>query len=889
MTAPTLRRCAAVILAAGRWLAPRRERARWHAQWHADVWHRVDALERAGLVTPRTARALLVRTGGAPTHALWLRLTRFGGLMLRHDLRHAVRSLLARPVFTAIAVATLALGIGANAVIFSWIDATLLDPVPGIARSREVAALHVTTATRQDISLSYPNYRDLREAAPPGTAGIAAFATGAVGLRVGDGVERLWTAVVSGNLFDVLGVPAALGRVLSPADEVTPGGHPVVVLSHHAWQRRFGGRADIVGTSVLLNERAFTVVGVTPPGFVGPQPLIALDAFLPVSMQATIIPGDRLQRRGSGWLTGLVRLAPGARLAEAQAGLDVVARRLASSYPDVNEGRGLRVFPLWRQPSGGTAMLLPVMAVLGGVVSVLLALVCANMAGLLLARATGRRRELAVRVSLGAERRQIVGLLMAETAVLAGVAGVVAAALTVWSRPLLLAFVPPVPIPIAIDAGLNLRVFAFASAVSLVAGLLVGLLPGWQASSGDLVGPLKDGAATGGTARGGRLRRGLIVAQVAVALVLLVSAGLFVRTLDAARRLDVGFRADSGLVGMLDLAGVTVDPAEGVTTYHRIVDEVRAIPGVEAAAIAQRLPLTSLDSSDRPVDVEGYVPAPGEEMTTYYASIGPGYFSTLQLPLVDGRDVSARDTAEAPPVVIVNQTMAARYWQGRSALGGRVRIGDQWATVIGIAGDAKYQSVSEPPRAFMYLPIDQAYRPSARLVLRTSGDPDLLAPALRQAVQRAAPGVPLFDLQTLAQHRAFAYFLFEMAATLLTGFGATAALLAALGLYGVIAQGVAARTREIGVRMSLGATRGDVGRLIVGQGLTLASAGLAIGLVLAAAATRVFRSQLLGVSPLDPLAFSGTTLLLIATAAIACAVPAWRAARLDPVRALRVD
>lgn len=809
--------------------------------------------------------------------------------MLRHDLAHAVRSLAARPVFSAIAVATLALGIGANTVIFSWIDATLLDPVPGITRPREVAALHVTTATRQDISLSYPNYRDLRDAAPPGTAGIAAYTTGAVGLRVGDGVERLWAAVVSGNLFEVLGVPAALGRVLTPADETTPGGHPVVVLSHQAWVRRFGGRADIVGTEVLLNERAFTVVGVTPPGFVGPQPLIALEAFVPLSMQAAIVPGDRLQRRGTGWLSGLVRLAPGADLAQVQASLDVVAQRLAVAFPETNDGRGLRVFPLWRQPSGGTAQLMPVMAVLGGVVAVLLALVCANMAGLLLARATGRRRELAVRVSLGAERRQIMGLLMAETAVLACLAGVVAATLTVWSRPLLLAFIPPVPIPIAIDSGLNLRVFVFSSALSLVAGLLVGLLPGWQASRGDLVGPLKDGAATGGTTRGGRLRRGLIVAQVAVALVLLVSAGLFVRTLGAARRVDVGFRAERGLVGMIDLAGVTSDPAEGLAIYRKVVEEVRTLPGVEDAAIAQRLPLTSLDSSDRTVEVEGYLPAAGEEMTVYYASIAPHYFSTLQLPLVDGRDVTERDSAEAPPVAIVNQTMADRYWRGRSALGGRIKIGDAWATVIGIAGDAKYQSVSEAPRAFMYLPLDQSYRATARLVLRTSGDPDALAPALRQAVRRAAPGVPLFDLQTLAQHRAFAYFLFEMAATLLAAFGATAALLAALGLYGVIAQATAARTREIGVRMSLGATRGEVGWLIVTQGLTLAGAGLGIGLVLAGAATRVFRSQLLGVSPLDPLAFTATTLLLAATAAVACAAPAWRAARLDPVRALRVE
>ncbi len=527
------------------------------------------------------------------------------------------------------------------------------------------------------------------------------------------------------------------------------------------------------------------------------------------------------------------------------------------------------------------------MAVLGGVVAVLLALVCANMAGLLLARASGRQRELAVRVSLGASRWQVVRLLLAETTVLAAAAGGLAALVTIWSGNLLYAFIPPLPIPIAIDAGLNVRVLAFSSAVSLVAGLALGLLPGLQASRGDLVAPLKDGAAMGGSARRGRLRQGLIVAQVALALVLLVSAGLFLRTLVAAERLDVGFAARQGLVGMIDLAGA--DQARGLSTYRAITEALAALPGVEAAAVGQRLPLNALDSSDRSVEVEGYTASPGEEMTTYYASIGPGYFATLGLPLVSGRDVSDRDDAEMPPVVVINETMARRYWPGRSALGGRVKIGERWAAVVGIAHDAKYASLSEPARAFMYLPVGQAFRPSMRVVLRTSGDPDALLPAVRQTLARVAPGVPLFDVQTLAQHIAFAFFVIEMAATLLAVFGATAALLAALGLYGVIAQGVAARTREIGVRMSLGATGADVGRLVVRQGLGLAAAGIAVGLVGALAVTRVFESQLLGVSPLDPAAFVATTALLAVTTLAACAVPAWRAARLDPVRALRMD
>lgn len=889
MTADRLRRLALAIVDAGSFLVPGADRARWRAQWRADVWHRIDALDRAGLVNRRTARALLGRTGGAIWHAAWRRVRSGGRLMALHDFTHAVRTLAARPVFTLVAVLTLALGIGANTVIFSWIEATLLTPVPGIADSGTVAAMNVTTKTRDDISLSYPNYLDLRDARIPGIASVAVFSTGALTLRTGTTAERLWGAVVSGNLFDVLGVPAAMGRTLTPADDVTPMGHPVAVVTHRGWQRRFGGRADIVGATVVLNERTFTVVGVTPPDFHGPQPLIGLDVLIPTAMQPAFVPGDRLSARSSGWLQTLVRLAPGASLGQAQAGLDVVAARLATTYPDANGGRGLMLFPLWKQPSGGTGMMLPVMAVLGGLVAVLLALVCANMAGLLLARASGRRRELAVRVSLGASRWQVVRLLVAETTVLAVAAGALAALVTVWSGSLLFAFIPPLPIPVVIDAGVNARVLVFSSAISLAAGLLLGLVPGLQASSGDLVAPLKDGAATGGTARRGRLRQGLIVAQVAMALVLLVSAGLFVRTLAAARRVDVGFAARHGLVGMVDVGAAGYDQAAGIALYRRITDALRAVPGVDAVAVGQRLPLTLTDSSDRPVEVEGYVPASGEEMTTYYASVGPGYFETLQLPLIDGRGVTDRDTAESPFVVVVNETMARRYWAGRSALGGKVKVGDRWAEVVGVAHDSKYGSLSEAPRAFMYLAVDQMYRPAMRVVLRTAGPPDAVVGAAREALARAAPGVPLFDVQTLDEHLAFSFFLLEMAATLLGLFGATAALLAALGLYGVIAQTVASSTREIGVRMSLGATAADVRRLVVGQGLLLGALGIGVGAVAAGAITRLFEPQLLGVSPLDPAAFGATGLFLALTTCGACLVPAVRASRLDPVKALRVD
>jgi predicted permease len=891
MSGGVLRRLALLVVRGASWLVPRRDRRRWRAQWDADVWHRSAALERAGLVNRRTASAVLWRASGAVWHASWLRF-RSGDLdMLLHEIRHAVRSLAGRPAFTAVAVLTLALGIGANSVIFSWIEATLLNPIPGAVNHRSLAALHVTTATRGDISLSYPNYVDIRDQAAPGVAGVAVFATGAMSLRAADGAERVWGQAVSGNVFDLLGIQAAHGRLLTQDDDRVPDGHPVAVVSHAFWQRRLGGRPDIVGSTLTLNGRAFTVVGVAARGFQGTQPMISLDVFVPLAMQKTFIAGDRLSARGSGWLQSLVRLAPGATLSEAQAALDVVARRLAADHPETNEGRGLRLYELWRQPSGGAGMLLPVLTVLGGLVAILLALVCANMASLLLARANGRQRELAVRRSLGASQGQVVRLLMVESLALATAAGALAAVMARWSGALLDAFIPPLPIPISVDAGLNGTVLLFATIVSLVAGIGLGVLPGVQASRVDLASPLKEGGLTGGTSlwRRGRVRQGLIVAQVALALVLLVSASLFIRSLDAARKLDPGFRARTGLVATIDVLPAGYDEARGRQVFDRIAEALRALPGVDAAAIAQRLPLTATDSSDRPVEVEGYTASPGEELTVYYASVGAGYFDAIQMPLKEGRDFDARETPEAPLAVVVNETMARRYWPGRSALGGRVKVGDRWAEVVGVAGDAKYGSVSEPPRAFMYLPVHQAYRPNMRLVVRTAGSPDALVGAVRQALQRIDPNLPLFDVQTIEQHLAFAFFLFEMAATLLGVFGAVATLLAALGLYGVVAHSVGLRTREIGVRMSLGATAGAVRRMVMRQGLGLACLGIVVGLAGAVAVTRLFASQLIGVEPLDPVSFAGTALLLSATTAAACFLPARRASRLDPVRALRID
>lgn len=890
MTIDVLRRTALAVVDGTAWIVPAGDRRRWRAQWRADIWHRCDVLARTELTTTRTALALLARVSGAIRHAAWLRRHHRGAFMLWHDIRQAIRALKGRPAFTAVAVLTLALGIGANAVIFSWIEATLLNTIPGVQDRGSLAAVYVTSAERENLSFSHPNFVDVRAAAVPGVTDLAVYATGSVSWRTEQSAERVWVQVLSGNMFDLLGVHPAMGRLIGPEDDRVPGQHPVAVVSHTFWQRRLQARPDVVGSPLILNEQAFTIIGVAPAGFNGAQPLMAMEVFLPVAMEQAFIRGDRLRDRRNGWLQALVRLDPEISRADLQAGLDVAAARLASAYPGANEGRGLRVFPLWRQPSGGAAVLLPVMAVLGALVATLLALVCANMAGLLLARASGRQRELAVRRSLGASRWQVARLLMTESLVIASIAGLLAVLTAAWSGDLLRAFFPPVPLPIVIDAGVNLRVWLFSTAVSLGAGLLLGLLPSLQASGGNLVTPLKEATAGSGTRwRRGRLRQGLIVVQVAISLVLLVSGGLFLRTLDAARAVDPGFAARRGLIGGIAVGGAGYDEQRGQQVYEALRREIAGLPGVEAVALAQSLPLTVYGSSDRSVAIEGYTPAANEEMSVYYASVTEGFFDTILMPLLDGRDFSVRDGADAPPVVVVNQTMAKRYWPGRRALGGRVKIGEAWAEVVGVVKDAKYSSLTEAPRPFMYVPVGQAYRPTMQLVVRTSGDPDTTLPAVRAAVRRVDAGLPLFDVQTLEQHRAFTFFLFEMAATVLGLFGAVAMGLAALGLYGVVAYSVGERTREIGVRMSLGATAGHVRRMVLGQGLRLAIAGIGIGLAVGVGVTPLFASQLLGVSPLDPLSFAGTAALLLATTALACYLPARRAARLDPVRALRTE
>ncbi len=866
-------------------LVPADRRPAWRRQWLADLHHHRDWLASMDVPPARAERDLIRRAAGALSHAGWLRWHAWRTNMIAQDVKYAVRALLRRPGFSAVIVLTLALGIGANSTIFSWIDALVFNPLPGVRDVSSLVVLRGTTATRDDLSFSYPNYRDLRDATPDGLDGLLAFRTVALGIRVGGGEpERTWAELVSGNYFDLLGVRPERGRLVAPADDGAEGAGAVIVLSDQLWRRRFGASPGVIGSAVGINGHPFTVVGIAAPPFKGATNGLAVEAWVPLSMQAALRTGSRLDDRGSGWLEAIGRVAPGASRARAAAGLAVVARRLAEQYP-VNKGRGVRLGEL--RNDGAGEVLVPVMTIVMAVVAIVLVIACANIAGLMIARGVARRREVAVRLAVGASRWQLVRQLLVESLILALAGGLVGLGAAASATGLLAALLPTLPYPVAIPSGISGRVLLVTATAVGLATVLFGLVPALQASRPRLVPALRDdGGGAVGSDRG-RLRKLLVIGQVALALVLLVCAGLFTRTLINAHDLDPGFGERQAVLASIDLtaAGYTRDTGAGF--YASLLDRLDVTPGVRAAAVTTFMPLSIGGSSDTSPRIDGYEPAKNEDVTVYYAMVSDGYFDALRLPMVSGRAIDRSDTADAPPVVVINETMARRYWRGRNAVGGRLDYGGGWATVVGVARNGEYGSVGESPRSFMYLPIAQAYRPTPTLMVATTGAPAATLPDIRRAVSELNPNLTLFEVRTLDDQLGASVFLPRLASMLLASFGGLALLLAVIGLYGVVAYAVSSRTREIGVRMALGAEAARIRREVLRSGVSIAVVGLAAGIGLAVLVAPLLRSQLIGVRPIDPVVFVATPLLLLMIAALAAWVPAWRAARIDPVVALR--
>ena len=805
---------------------------------------------------------------------------------LLRDLRQAARALRASPGLVALAVLSLALGIGANVTVFAWARAVLLEPFPGVREQGRLVKVLQTDPQQEFVSFSHPDYRDLREQATS-VSGLVAVRQAPATLGADGTSERVWVQMVSGNFFDVLGVGAALGRTLQPTDDEKAEAHPVVVIGHGLWQRRFGGDPGIVGRSVRLNTRPYTVIGVTPAVFRGAGTGLAFDAWVPLAMQMQFEPGgSRLAERGHRWLDAYARLAPGVSLEAAEAELGVRSARIAQANQRETLGRGVRVYPLWRAPRSGASILGPIILVLAGTCGLVLLLACANLASLLLARGMRRRREIAIRLSLGARRTDIARQLLAESLLLAVLGGAAGVFVATFGIGLLEAWAPPTPFPLSIGAKVDGAAIGVALLVSVATALVFGLVPALQAARPETAQALRDEGAsvTGGRTR---LRSGLVVAQVALSVLLLVAAGLFLRTLSSLQQADIGFDPKGILVAQLELFTSGYDKDRGLAFYRELLERARALPGVEQASLVRRVPLGFGGSSSTSVVVEGYEPPKDGETWGYFNNVGPGYFSLMRMPIVAGRELQAGDGADAPDVAVVNETMAKRYWPGREAVGGRFRLGERWIEVVGVSRDATYRDLGEKPAPWFFLPLDQGYRPDMALLLRSAGDPAALARPAMALVRQLDPGIAPYGVTTLEAFIGASDFRQRVGGQLLGLFGLLGLLLASIGLYGVLSFQVARRTREIGLRMALGSSQGEVVGLVLRQGGALVGLGLLVGIPAALALARLLRGLLLDVSPWDPLAFAGVVALLCASAFVACLVPARRAMRVDPLTALR--
>lgn len=814
------------------------------------------------------------------------------------DLRYAWRTLLRTPGFVAVAVVSLAVGIGANTTIFSIVSGLLFRPLP-VPRPQEIVGLFTSDYSGPPFGTSaYADYLDIA-ARSQTLKGLTAHAMEPVSFSSQGITERLAAELVSANYFDVLEVRPALGRGFAP-EEGDPL-HPiaVVVLSDAVWRSRFGSDAGILGRTITVSGRPMTVVGVMPSRFQGILRGLKLDFWMPAPMQGVLDPSPDQWSRGSRSFTLTGRLKPGVTAAAAQAEMSVLAERLHREHPqewtDVRgAGRRLTLLtesririapPEARGPAVAGSLLLMV------VVGLVLLVVCANLAGLLLARAAARRREIAIRLALGATRGRLIRQFVTESALVTFIGGGLGLLVAAWMTRLLQRFQPPIGVPVRLELPVDFRVMAFAVGISLFTGVLLGLVPSLQASRPALVPALKD-ESTGGRPVRTRMREAFIVGQVALSFLLLIAAGLFLRSLGRANAIDPGFGARNGAMATVDLSLNGYPPERARMLTDAALERLRATPGIEAASWTTLVPLALGGTSRRGMNVRDYARQPGEDLEFHFARVSDGYFETMQVQIVRGRAIDARDGLGAPGVVVVNQTFARRFWPKSDPLGQGISVrgpAGPYLTVVGVARDGKYQTMTEDPVPFAYFPLAQEYYPVITLVARSSGDPAAALSAVRANLLAADPDLPIFSAQTLDEHLALTLLPQRVAAAVLGGFGGVALLLAAMGIYGIVAFSVSQRTREIGVRVALGAARSDVIRLMVRNGMRPVAIGVGIGLVSALATTRLLKSFLTGVSPTDPATFAGVVLAFLGVALWAALLPARRAARIDPLMALRSE
>jgi predicted permease len=847
-----------------------------------------------------------VRAGMSHEEAQRIARLEFGGVMqtkeacrevrgwhwldtLAQDLRYGGRMLARNPGFSIVAVTALALGIAANVVIFSLANMLIFRPLPVTNPDQLIRAY---TDTHSNTAYAdYLEYRDHNRT----LAGLAAFQLASVSLRSGGAPEHVYGMAVSGNYFDLLGVGAARGRAITREDDRT-GAPGVVVLSDGFWRRRFGGDAALLGHTVTIDGHAFTVIGIAPSGFTGTMAPIVPDTWVAWNAPGVALTPEQVARR-TGRSTHMIgRLRPGVSRAQAEADLATLASALAQEHPDTNRGSTVTISPARTLSDdfgpGPTIFVGFLMAVVG----LVLFIACINIASLLLARSAARRREIATRLALGAGRQRLIRQLLTESLLLSACGGGVASVIGLLAaRAITVLRVTAVPIPVGLDLAFDWRVIAFAVGLSLLTTVLFGLIPALQASKSDVIPALKDGTAAVSPGKSW-LRASLLAAQVAMSTLLLVTAGLLVRSLSSAHTIDRGFSGEHVLAASLDLETRGYNRERGTALYEQLLSRLAATPGIVAANLVNIVPLT-LSNQARRMLTEGQDPPqpPATLAPIYINNVSPGHFRTLSIPLLAGRDFSGTDRANTPDVVIVNETLAHRMWPGESPIGKRLREWDvrsgfgPWLDVVGLARDSKYVTVGESPKPFLYRPLAQAYRSETTLLVRVIGDPLAAFPAVRDQVQALDPDLPLFGASRLDAQTRVSLVPVQVAATLAGTLGVVALALAAIGLYGVMSYVVRQRTREIGLRMALGAQSAAVVSFVTRQGMRWTSTGIVLGLGASWIVARLLAKLLYGISAADPVAFLSAPLLLAGVAYAACFVPGRRASRLDPLAALREE
>ena len=834
------------------------------------------------------------------------------------DLRYAVRTLTLTPGFSLVVVFTLGLGIGANTAIFSLMDQVLLRLLP-VKDPGQLVQLDgpgpFSGRTYNDRTFSYPMYVDLRDRNDVFTGLLARFPSSAT-MTMRNQAERVDVELVSGNTFEVLGVNAVLGRALTPNDDRTPGAHPVAVLSHSYWQRRFAGASTVLNQVVTINSTPITIVGVAPSGFAGVAAAQTTDLFLPLMMKAQLTPTwDDLDNRRSRWLNVIGRLKPGIPADAAKARLDVLYQQInehelqsvpafASGSERFREGfraKKLTLHPASQGLSDLRQSVQTPLFVLMAMVGLVLLIACANVANLLLSRANARQKEVAVRLALGAGRTRLIRQTMTESLVLAGLGGIAGAVLSIWVGDLLLSVMPFENFTRSLSTEPDVRVGLFTAGLALITAVVFGLIPALQASKPELNRTLREeaGNLSGGT-RHARFRKGLVVAQVALSMLLVAGAGLFARSLYNLKTLDTGFAVDDLITFRVDPSLNGYDQTRIKRFYDRLLQDIRLIPGVYSASIAQ-VPALTGSASSRTIQVQGYEPKPDENMNPWTNEIAPDYFRTMGMPLIAGREFTERDVEGAPLVAVVNESFANYFFPGENAIGRRFgfRVMNDPAAldIIGVVKDSLYADMrqgttdeNQTPR-FAYIPYQQsAELNEMTFYVRGSGTAiDSMPEQLRQTVRRADAGMPIYEMQTMARTVDEALFNERMLALLSASFGLLATVLAAIGLYGVMTYTVSRRTREIGIRIALGAERPAVVWMVLREVAFLTVIGIGLGVPAALALSRLVQSQLYGIEPTDPATLVVAATTLAAVALLAGYIPARRAARVQPVRALRYE